>query len=527
MANRKRADDPCRRSLPKRHLWSSSSDEEEEKEGKTVTSWPPCVACKNPSSPSGNEIVFPSSSSDEEKMTPTRCRDTLAKNNQSPTSDRFGRSRIDPVEQSTGQDLSSRRDNNPFSFKAFLKNGIQQTNYHNTGARPKIYSSSTSSPSSILDKDNAGSGVYSGRNPTELPDFVQDHLVIEQCYLNHENNQPVLPDVDNLPDFALNSMEPRQSRLRSETKKNDSDVLCDDLRSFDLTDTLHKGSPHRDHSVQNAMHSNHLDLPMFEERLKETASSLPRPEHRGFPFDLPLPFPDSNPNINSIARDDLPSGGETSVHKSLPDFLSDGPIHNRSTDSVPTASMAESTERRLLLENEILRQQLEASRRQLSEKMERIHLLEAELLSKKEVEHEETVHLEKAMEQVEDNLKRSTKRAVNAESTVTSLKKEIKVLTTEISLLRLENSELRTSISAAGQSESNASAVNMNRTVRRLARDLFAAASSAEVSLRQLMSGVDNLRVLASTLENVDRIEDWTKDFLPDSDEDNAAGPAV
>lgn len=41
------------------------------------------------------------------------------------------------------------------------------------------------------------------------------------------------------------------------------------------------------------------------------------------------------------------------------------------------------------------------------------------------------------------------------------------------------------------------------------------------------MSGVDNLRVLASTLENVDRIEDWTKDVLPDSDEDNAAGPAV
>jgi len=34
--------------------------------------------------------------------------------------------------------------------------------------------------------------------------------------------------------------------------------------------------------------------------------------------------------------------------------------------------------------------------------------LEAELLSKKEVEHEEAVHLEKAMEQVEDNLKRST-----------------------------------------------------------------------------------------------------------------------
>ncbi|EGI67725.1 Serologically defined colon cancer antigen 3-like protein [Acromyrmex echinatior] len=385
---------------------------------------------------------------------------------------------------------------------------MQQTNYHNTGARPKVYSSSTSSPGNVLDKDNVGSGVYSGRNPTELPDFVQDHLVIEQCYLNHENSQPILPDVDNLPDFALNSMEQRQSRLRNETKKNDSDILCDDLRSFDLTDTLHKGLPHRDHSASNTknqMHSNHLDLPMFEDRLNETAPIFPRPEHRGFPFDLPLPFPDSNPSINTTARGDLPSGGEANVHKSLPDFLSDGPIH-RSSDSEPTASMTESTERRLLFENERLRQQLEASRRQLSEKMERIRSLEAELLSKKEVEHEETVHLEKAMEQVEDNLKRST---------------------TEISLLRLENSELRASISAAGQSESNAGAVNMNRTIRRLARDLFAAASSAEVSLRQLMSGVDNLRVLASTLENVDRIEDWTKDFLPDSDEDNATGPAV
>lgn len=33
--------------------------------------------------------------------------------------------------------------------------------------------------------------------------------------------------------------------------------------------------------------------------------------------------------------------------------------------------------------------------------------LEAELASRKEVEYEETAHLEKAMEQVEDNLKRS------------------------------------------------------------------------------------------------------------------------
>lgn len=162
-----------------------------------------------------------------------------------------------------------------------MKNGTQQTNYHNTGARPKVYSSPTSSPGSVFDKDNTGGGVYSGRNPTELPDFVQDHLVIEQCYLNHEADLPVLPDVDNLPDFALNSVEQRQSRLRNETKKNDSEIFGDDLRSFDLTDTLHKASTHRDHSMSNAMHSNHLDLPVFGDRLDESTSYLPRPEHRG------------------------------------------------------------------------------------------------------------------------------------------------------------------------------------------------------------------------------------------------------
>ncbi|KYM97601.1 PREDICTED: uncharacterized protein LOC108778385 [Cyphomyrmex costatus] len=530
MANRKRIDDSDRRHRrsSRSRTWSLSPDEEEE-EKETTTSWKSCVAaCKNPPSPSGNEVVFVPFSSDEEKMTSVHYPwNTQSMNKPSPTLDRFSRSHVDSIEQSTGQDAPLRRDNNPFSFKAFLKNGMQQTNYHNTGARPKVYSSSTPSSGNIVDKDNVSSSVYSGRNPTELPDFVQDHLVIEQCYLNHENSQPILSEVDNLPDFALNSMEQRQSRLRSETKKNDSDILCDDLRSFDLTDTLNKGLPHRDHSASNTMHSNHLDLPMFEDRHNETAPVFPRPEHREFPLDLPLIFADSNPNINTTTRGDLPPGSEANVHKSLPDFLSDGPIHNRSSDSELTTSMAESTERRLLLENERLRQQLEASRRQLSEKMERIRSLEAELLSKKEVEHEETVHLEKAIEQVEDNLKRSTKRAVNAESTVTSLKKEIKLLTTEISLLRLENGDLRAGILATGQSESNAGAINMNRTIRRLAHDLFAAASSAEVSLRQLMSGVDNLRVLASTLENVDRIEDWTKDFLPDSDEDNAAGPAV
>jgi hypothetical protein len=44
---------------------------------------------------------------------------------------------------------------------------------------------------------------------------------------------------------------------------------------------------------------------------------------------------------------------------------------------------------------------------------------------------------------------------------------------------------------------------------------------------RQLMSGVNNLRVIASALDKVDKKENSTKDFLPDVEEDSAAGPAL
>lgn len=41
------------------------------------------------------------------------------------------------------------------------------------------------------------------------------------------------------------------------------------------------------------------------------------------------------------------------------------------------------------------------------------------------------------------------------------------------------------------------------------------------------MSGVNNLKMMATTLENIDRIEDRTKDYLQDFEEENAAGPAL
>ncbi|OXU17440.1 hypothetical protein TSAR_007262 [Trichomalopsis sarcophagae] len=101
------------------------------------------------------------------------------------------------------------------------------------------------------------------------------------------------------------------------------------------------------------------------------------------------------------------------------------------------------------------------------DKQVNVHLeaLGAKLLSRVQSDYTESANLEKAMEQVEDNLICSTKGAINPESTTASLKKEINSLFVCISI--------------------------------------------------------------TITLENVDKIDDHTKDFVADFDEDNAAVPAL
>ncbi|XP_076238097.1 lethal (3) 04053 isoform X2 [Calliopsis andreniformis] len=419
------------------------------------------------------EQMFSSSSSSEEEIA-------------TGYGDYKGTSKDDPARKRLEKDLLAgidalRQEKNPFSFKHFLKKGAQP-NYSKVGARPKVYFSPAPSPNN-LEKDST---VYS-RNPTELPDFVQDHLVVEQCYLNHESKQQPIPDVDNLPDFALNSVEQEQARLRSEFKKGE----CFLYRL-----------PRRSPSVPSTSCSPHLNLTAFD---KPNTGSTERPESSGFPLDLPIALSEPDPDSNSTVRN-TSGTNETDVPKSLPDFLNDGPIHNRTASPADSESVPNSTEptkRRLLLENERLRYELELARKQITEKSKRILSLESELASRRELENEETSHLERCMVQVEDNLKHST---------------------AEISLLKSENEELkvRTASRIKGQSGSPST-----ERIRKLAGDLRTAASSAEMSLRQLMSGVDNLRVLASAFENVDRIEDRTKDFVPHFDEDNAAGPAL
>ena len=143
---------------------------------------------------------------------------------------------------------SSQREESLFSLKQFLKND-SQTNHQFGGARPKVYERQCRTPKP---SENHDAGKYT-RNPTELPDFVLDHLVTEMCYLQDKTStNTVNTEPDNLPDFTLNSVE--KKRYCNDQRKKIPD--CSDYRSLDLTDQLDTNQ-----QPTNFSHPSSLDLP--------------------------------------------------------------------------------------------------------------------------------------------------------------------------------------------------------------------------------------------------------------------------
>jgi hypothetical protein len=252
-----------------------------------------------------------------------------------------------------GSDMP-KRDENPFSFKHFLKRDAGN-NYHSTGARPKVYSNLAKESFGHLTPESSDSdpGLYS-RNTTPrhvgtpeltsvLPDFVQDHLVVEQCYLNHSDSSDtpqIAVDLENLPDFTINSTTPacetsdsgnvvinrNRSRQWNEPKRTHSDVLPSDI-PFDLAGTT--GNQNLPRNVRNGSESVPLDLPSFDRSPVESAGKSTI-EGGGLPFDLPL-VSEAKDGAACTSLSGVRSGiqiSEVGVSKSLPDFLSDGPIHS-------------------------------------------------------------------------------------------------------------------------------------------------------------------------------------------------------
>ncbi|XP_072397159.1 uncharacterized protein [Diabrotica undecimpunctata] len=360
---------------------------------------------------------------------------------------------VSGVPGSTNSCDSHRREDNPFSFKHFLRSDSTNS-YQSKGARPKVYENRSAS----TDFGNHLQPRLIPEYPAALPDFVQDHLVVEQCYLGNTLSENFNVDIDNLPDFTP-ARQSRNNALNPEVTNSNRPVP--------------------------------LDLPM---RTQES-----------FPLDLPV----VNTHSNNIRIES--SNSEVGSSKSLPDFLADGAACTQQSETLTVPQSPEG-------ELERLKKELDITKRQLAEKNLMCDNLSRDLEIARNKEHEYTHNLAGALEKVEDNLEKSNRRAAAAENLVLKLKQEIKLLTTQLNVVKAENQTLRGEGAAGGYNTSNQ--VQFNR----LAQELRNAAGSAEHSLRQLLTGVDNLRIMAASLENMHRIEE-TRDPFSNFDED--AGPAL
>ncbi|KAB0796082.1 hypothetical protein PPYR_10143 [Photinus pyralis] len=357
-----------------------------------------------------------------------------------------------------------KREDNPFSFKHFLRSDVN--NYQNQGARPKVYCDGRpiSSISDLnLHKSNAKQMRIVPEFSSALPDFVQDHLVVEQCYSEDTNNFNL--DLNNLPDFAV--PHGHCSHLNGESSRSTG------------------------RHVKNVP----LDLPV-------------RPSV-GFPLDLPIA--DHQP----AGSRSCPTSVEVAGSKSLPDFLTDGAVRSQGSDDNQINHSPES-------EIDRLRVEVESYRQQLAEQNRRVEQLQLQLDAARNKEQEYTKNLVKALEHVEESLDRSNQRAASAESIIAKLRQEIRSLKGEINRLRDENGSLRNK--QGSTSRPNTMAASNDSQSQRLSQELRASANTAENSLRQLLVGVDNLRMIAATLENMNRIEERTESF---SDIEDDAGPAL
>lgn len=129
---------------------------------------------------------------------------------------------------------------------------------------------------------------------------------------------------------------------------------------------------------------------------------------------------------------------------------------------------------------------------------ERILQLEKKIDQLKQNEANENKALEVIIQQVEENLVKTTKRAVEAERNVDKMKSEIEQFKFKIQILNTENQNLK--LTSPSTTETN--------SLNNIADQLNGAADSAENSLNQLMTGCKTLRLLAATLESLEKIKE-------------------
>ncbi|KAM6182981.1 endosome-associated-trafficking regulator 1 isoform 1-T1 [Erethizon dorsatum] len=151
-------------------------------------------------------------------------------------------------------------------------------------------------------------------------------------------------------------------------------------------------------------------------------------------------------------------------------------------------------------ENSKLRRKLNEVQSFSETQTEMVRTLERKLEAKMIKEESDYHDLESVVQQVEQNLELMTKRAVKAENHVMKLKQEVNLLQAQVSNFKRENEALR-----SGQGAS-LTVVKQNTDVA--LQNLRAVMNSAQVSIKQLVSGAETLTLVAEILKSIDRISE-------------------
>ncbi|XP_071082639.1 endosome-associated-trafficking regulator 1-like [Haliotis cracherodii] len=336
-------------------------------------------------------------------------------------------------------------DENPFSFKKFLS-GPQTS-----GARPK----SGTSPRSRSNAPDFAS---------DLPDFVQGHFLDETQIKKERITRN--PDLD-LPDFALTSNVEDNVSASSQTM---TQSLYD---GGDLPDIGGNGTENGDHHLENS-----------------DESTRNRPTMPSSISSLPDFLSDGAMNNTELFNGHSNGGSDGSVHGAQRGV--------RDVSSLEVHGDLELENRRLREENQKLKQTVDDTKKLAVKETERVSELLKQMERQQKKEAEETAVMERAVQQVEANLVTTTQRAVKAENTVAKLRQEVKTLQNKISALQRDRDSSST--------EDGLSAI---RERTKYASDqLAAAADTGEQTIKQLLTGVDKLRLLSQVLASIDKITD-------------------
>ncbi|KPI97178.1 PREDICTED: uncharacterized protein LOC106121448 [Papilio xuthus] len=448
-----------------------------------------------------------------------------------------------PKSSSTKSTGAVRKEENPFSFRHFLKRDLSlpgHSTYEHTGARPKVYSNtvqhsptkvdvhtesrreksrqpdnqtkdktgegashrlsdnvpSTSSmdvPFSAVGTSNSKNNFYSENDNVQfyhrpnlasepmgmpsLPDFVQDHILVEQAYLH--SNGPISLDLDNLPDFTFNTNFNAGSSS-SLGRRNDNNYVGN--RGYDY-------DPYMGASTSSDSGPSNRNIPLDLPAGAEAAGPVPLDHPMHLSLDLTESVnPSDRRNMsprNQFPLDLPPNAGAES--KRLPDFL---PVHPGRTS--PEPEHQDEQLQQIMNELERTRSELftERSRRCRAEE-------EAAVARARQAESERAMR-EHVCAPVVDTVfpgvlldprlvpaapltPMAEARSADPE-VVSKLKNEIKKLKEQ---LRVSQEEVR----------------GLRGAQVGAAADLRRASRLAETSLRELLAGLEQLNTLSSRLD--------------------------